>query len=88
MDRNWTRKEDIQHILPTKHKFPFFCCAGWIDKKQFEGMRTGSGFWFRIFWGYGLHFTNGMKLFSERNGFEKRLKLPFGWRVKFIKPKE
>lgn len=68
-------------------KFPFFCYAWWNCEKMKGCIRNGSGFWFRIFWGYGLHFTNGMKLFSERNGYEKRIPLPFGWRMKFIKPR-
>jgi hypothetical protein len=75
--------------MKPEYKFPFFCCAGWREAKEEKdlerGMGHGSGFWFRIFWGYGLHFTNGRKLFSERNGYEKRLHLPFGWRVKIIK---
>lgn len=73
-----------------QNKWPFFCCAGWRqskDEKEFKRqMGHGSGFWFR-FLGYGLHFTNGRMLFSERNGLEKRLHLPFGWRVKIIKKK-
>jgi len=85
MDREYISKQDAKHMLPDKYPFPFFCCAGW--KRQQPKDFSGSGFWFRIFWGYGLHFTNGMKLFSERNGYEKRLKLPFGWRVKIIKPR-
>ena len=83
MDREWINKEDAKHMFPYEHKFPFFCCAGWMRKKG--EFHPGSGFWFRIFWGYGLHFTNGPMLFSERNGYEKRMKLPFGWRVKIIK---
>ncbi len=60
----------------------FFKCAGW--KRDKDHPFSGSGFWFRLF-GYGLHFTNAEPLFSERNGYEKRLKLLSGWRVKFIK---
>lgn len=72
-------------IFPSDYKFPFFCCAGWLkDKKTGRG---GSGFWFRIFWGYGLHFTNARLNFSERNGYEKINKIGFGWRIKIIKPR-
>lgn len=80
---DWLNKKDAEHMFPKHHQFPFFCCAGWV--KDAKTGRGGSGFWFRIFWGYGLHFTNAPKLFSERNGYEKRFPLPFGWRVKIIK---
>jgi len=66
-----------------KPSFPFFCCHGW--KREEGEFHFGSGFWFRIFWGYGLQFTNGPMLFSERNGLEKRLPLGFGWRAKVLK---
>lgn len=66
-------------------EFPFFCCAAWKGEK---GKNTGSGLWFRIFWGYGLSITNGCKRFSERNGYEKRFRLPFGYRAKVIKPRD
>jgi hypothetical protein len=43
--------------------------------------------WFRIL-GYGLHFKN-IKMhgltFSERT-FKKFIKLPFGWRVIYLRP--
>jgi len=70
--------------------YPFFRYYGWREKKhrldypQLDG--SGSGFWFRIFWGYGLHFTNGKMRFSERHGYEKFLRLPFGWRIKILTP--
>ena len=44
----------------------------------------GSGLWFRIF-GYGLHFTNGRPLFSERYGYTRKIKLPFNFRCGFLK---
>lgn len=66
-------------------KYPFFCGASWSPKHPELGLpREGSGFWFRIY-GYGLHFTNEPKLFSERNGHRKFLPLPFGWRMKLLK---
>jgi len=49
-------------------------------------MRIFSGYkgryvtWFRIF-GFGLFFTKWEPVFSERHGYKKRLRLPFGWRV-------
>ena len=73
--------------FPFDYKFPFFCYAGWGEEKTKNCIKNGAGFWFRIFWGYGLHFTNGRKNFSERNGYEKRLHLPFGWRAKILKPR-
>lgn len=63
----------------------FFQCAFWKRKKKNDF--SGSGFWFRIL-GYGLHFTNGVLAYSERNGFKKFLKLPFGFRCKFLKREE
>lgn len=61
---------------------------GWFQmcvwKRESADDFFGDGGWFRIFW-IGLHWTNGIKLFSERNGFEKRLKLPCGYRVRILK---
>ena len=39
--------------------------------------------WFRIF-GFGLSFTKAAALFGERQGYKKRLRLPFGWRVEIL----
>lgn len=66
------------------YKCPFFCYDSW--KRIGNHISASSGFWFRIF-GYGLHFTNRNPSFSERNGFNFMLKLPFGWRMKFLKPR-
>lgn len=43
--------------------------------------------WFRFGRnGYGLSLKRTSMLFSERNGYDKYLKLPFGWRLKLLKP--
>lgn len=34
--------------------------------------------------GHGLCLTRSIMLFSERMGHTKYLKLPFGWRLKFL----
>lgn len=47
----------------------------------------GSGFWIRIF-GREFHVTNGSLYFSERNGYKKFIKLPFGYRLCFFKDKK
>jgi hypothetical protein len=60
----------------------FLQFASW--KRDNPDFYTGSGFWFRFF-GYGLHFTNGRMSFSERNGYVKIRRLPFGWRFKPLK---
>lgn len=46
------------------------------------------GFWFRIL-GYGLSFRSPKMpiLFSERNGYKKSVKLPYGWRICYL-PKD
>ena len=49
-------------------KWPLFCFHKNYDQ-----------FWFRIF-GYGISFEKTRLNFSERNGYKKILKLPFGWR--------
>lgn len=65
----------------------FFQFESWNDKENFyREDPVSKGMWFRLF-GYGLHFTNSMLLFSERNGHTKYLKLPFGFRVRFLKRK-
>ena len=64
------------------NKWPFFSYAYWKKDNPF----SGSGFWFRIL-GYGLHFTDAPPLFSERNGYTKKIKLPFGFRMGFLKRK-
>lgn len=43
------------------------------------------GSWFRLF-GYGLVLTSTRPLFSERNGFVKRLHLWGPWRIGVIRP--
>lgn len=60
----------------------FFQFHSWSRDASDDFM--GAGCWFRIF-GHGLHFNNGQLLFSERNGHSKFLKLPFGYRVKFLR---
>lgn len=71
-----------------KHKFPVLCWAFWSPKHKEVGFSgCGYGLWFRIY-GYGIHFTNEPKLFSERNGYKKSLPLPFGWRIKLLKKGE
>lgn len=57
--------------------------AFWRRNKQFH-LEFGSGGWFRIF-GWGLWFSNGRLNFSERNGHVRIIKLPFGWRMGFLK---
>lgn len=52
--------------------------------KIFCGHRDKHNVWFRIF-GVGLCFRNGPPLFSERMGFKKCLRLPFGWRAEVLK---
>lgn len=56
--------------------------AAWRRSKS-EFM-DGTGFWVRFF-GWGLWFSNGPLSFSERNGYKKFVKLPFGWRMGFLK---
>lgn len=46
--------------------------------------RNGLWLWFRPF-GRGVAVTNGPLLFSERYGYAKFLRLPFGWRAKLLK---
>ena len=41
-------------------------------------------FWFRIF-GYGLVFSRGPMMFSERYGYARRLELWGRWRVGLLK---
>lgn len=36
--------------------------------------------------GYGLSLKNTRLLFSEKYGYRKSLKLPFGWRLMIIRP--
>lgn len=81
------RSAPVRSSYFDKVKYPFFCWAKWKENESNPATRVGTGFWFRIF-GYGLHFTNGRLNFSERNGFQKPLKLPFGWRVKTLKRHE
>lgn len=66
--------------MKLKHRFLEY--AYW--KRDDTNDYFGSGFWFRIF-GYGLWFSNGALNFSERNGYKKIRKLPFGWRMGFLK---
>ena len=65
-----------------RFNFGFLQMESWTRETPDDWM--GSGCWIRFF-GWGLHFTNGPKHFSERNGYEKRLHLPFGYRVKFLR---
>jgi hypothetical protein len=62
--------------------FGFIQFYSWNRKDT--GEFSGSGCWFRVF-GKGLHFSNGHLTFSERYGYNKFMKLPFGWRVSVIK---
>lgn len=61
---------------------------GWLQvaiwKRESSKDHSGSGGWIRIF-GKGFSVTNGMKLFSERNGYQKSLKLPCGYRARILK---
>ena len=43
-------------------------------KKIFDSFKYRDLFWFRIF-GYGLSFSKGRLLFSERYGYTKYLKI-------------
>jgi hypothetical protein len=45
---------------------------------------TSKGFYIRIF-GVGIKISNCDLSFSERNGYEKYLRLPFGYKLKFLK---
>lgn len=67
--------------FPIKHR-PFEY-AYWKRDDEFSAI-TGTGFWFRIL-GWGLWFCNSPLSFSERNGYIKVRKLPFGWRWGFLK---
>ncbi len=62
----------------------FFKFQSWNLDGDYYKLMKSKGFWFSVF-GYGLHFTNSLLLFSERNGFVNYLSLPFGFRVKFLK---
>jgi hypothetical protein len=53
-------------------------------KRDADHPVAGAGAWFRIF-GWGLWFSNGNLSFSERNGYKKVRKLPFGWRWGILK---
>lgn len=65
-------------------KYPFFFWDSWTPTPITETyIRKSYGLWFR-FWGWGLHFTNAEKTFSERNAYKKFLPLPFVWRVKIL----
>ncbi len=58
---------------------------GWFQFASWkQGGYIGAGFWIRIF-GRGFHASNGSLNFSERNGYTKFLRLPFGWRIKGLK---
>lgn len=57
--------------------------AFWRRNNEFH-LENGSGCWFRIF-GWGLWFSNGPLSFSERNGYVRVNKLPFGWRYGILK---
>lgn len=62
--------------------FKFFQIRIWKRNESFPF--TGYGFCIRIF-GYGFMITNSLILFSERNGYVKFYRLPFGYRLKFLK---
>ncbi len=64
-----------------KHRFLEY--AAW--NKQERKCHPSTGFWFRIF-GYGVHIVNSPLLFSERHGYTKIRKLPFGFRLKYLTP--
>jgi hypothetical protein len=55
--------------------------------RLFSYYKDEEGFWFRFgLRGPGLSFRNRNyeMLFSERNGYRKSLKLPYGWRVLWL----
>jgi hypothetical protein len=59
------------------------------DKYIFALRIYKGGFWFRLFgYGHGLNIRNTPKLFSERHGYKKALRLPFRYRVSILKPVE
>jgi len=55
-----------------------------VTTRYFSAHLSRGGLWFRFF-GRGLTFTRGTLLFSERYGYQKYLKLGFGWRVKYLR---
>lgn len=75
MNENQRNKFEIKH-KPIEYSY-------WKTPTGFHSL-NGSGFWFRIF-GWGLWVSNGSFSFSERNGYGKVRKLPFGWHWKFLK---
>ena len=55
--------------------------------KLFSCHISSDTIWIRIpAHGYGLTIKKTDLLFSERNGYKKYLKLPFGWRLSLLKP--
>lgn len=64
-----------------KHRF--FEFASWNRDDEFREI-SGVGFWFRIC-GWGLWFAKRPLTFSERNGFRKVRRLPYGWRWGYLK---
>ncbi len=61
--------------------FWFIDFHAWKKRKIFG--TGGAGFWIRLF-GRGFRVTNSDMLFSERNGYKKYIKLPFGYRLTFF----
>lgn len=51
----------------------------------FHGFISKVSIWFRL-GKRGIAFKRTPLPFSERNGFRKYLKLPFGWRVVYLTP--
>lgn len=53
-----------------------------FDFKIIYGLIMKDVIWIRVvFFNWGLAFKRTPLLFSERNGYKKYLKLPFGWRL-------
>lgn len=69
-----------------RFNFWFIQLESWNDNSGFlyKDPNATKGFWIRLF-GFGIHVTNSPPLFSERNGLERRIILPFGYRMKFLK---
>jgi hypothetical protein len=56
---------------------------------NFSKDKDGTVFWirFRFLYYRGFSIKNTVKLFGERNGYTKSTKLPFGYRLVWIKDK-
>lgn len=58
-----------------------------INTRPVQFLSYQGGFWFRLF-GYGLSINNSRLTFSQRNGYTKYARLPFGYKAVWLKPCE